>query len=81
MALNIEDEGVDRLARELARKMDTTITAAIRHALEKQLALVSCRPAEVEDLSAIITRGRARRQLDNRPESEILGYGDDGAPV
>lgn len=40
MALNIKNERTVALARELAQLQGTTITSAIEHALEEQLAKV-----------------------------------------
>lgn len=78
MALNIKDLETDRLARELAATTGETITEATRHAIEERLTRLRRRPAKVAELSEIISRGRARRALDDRPEEEILGYGTDG---
>jgi antitoxin VapB len=37
MGINIKNEEVQRLARELARETGETMTAAIRHALQERL--------------------------------------------
>lgn len=47
VALNIKDPEVDRLAAELADRLHTSKTAAIRHALSAQLAFWSRAPATV----------------------------------
>ncbi|MGL5859075.1 MAG: type II toxin-antitoxin system VapB family antitoxin [Angustibacter sp.] len=84
MALNIKDPDTDRLARELAALTGETITEAARTAIRERLARVRHRQrpttsgAFVEEL---VRRGRARATVDDRPESEILGYGHDGLPV
>lgn len=82
MALNIKDPETDRLARELAELSGQPITTVVRDALAERLAVLR-RRARVEPagLEAIITRGRARATLDDRPEAEILGYDDDGLPA
>lgn len=82
MALNIKDEETDRLARELARVTGLPITTAVRGAIEAQLATLRRRERFVPgpDLESIIARGRARQTLDTRPESEILGFDEDGLP-
>lgn len=84
MVLNIKDPATDRLARELARVTGESITVAARVALEERLArvrrvqAVTTRGQVGEE---IIRRGRARRILDDRPDDEILGYGEDGLPT
>lgn len=82
MALNIKDEATDRLARELAGETGQSITEAVREAIEAQLATIRRRrrSGDQSDLSAVIARGRDRQVVDDRPEDEILGYGDDGLP-
>jgi antitoxin VapB len=84
VALNIKDPATDRLARELARVTGESITVAARVALEERLARVR----RAQDAGTrgqvgeeVIRRGRARRTLDDRPEHEILGYGEDGLPT
>lgn len=82
MALNIKDPETDRLARELAALTGQPITTAVREAIEERIASLRLRKASTAspDLTGIIVRGRARRRLDDRPEEEILGYGDVGVP-
>lgn len=81
MALNIKDPETDRLARELADRMGTTITEALKVALQDRLLRTRPR-ADVAfaEIQAIIDRGRARPILDNRTEDEILGYDENGIP-
>jgi antitoxin VapB len=83
MAINIKDEETDRLARELATLTGLPITVAVREAVSAQLDALRRRSRlpDQSDLSDIITRGRARRALDDGPEDEILGYGPDGLPT
>ncbi len=83
MAINIKDATTDRLARELAELTGQPITLAVRTAIEERLSLLRRREAiaGTPDLAAIITRGRERPFLDERAETEILGYGDDGLPA
>lgn len=82
MAINIKDPDTDRLARELAELTGQPITQAVRIAIEERLSQLRRRQALVgpSDLGEIITRGRQRRLLDERDETEILGYGADGLP-
>lgn len=82
MALNIKDPETDRLARELAAETGEPITAAVRDAIERRLGELRTRRATVapSGLADVIARGRARPIADQRPESEILGYGPEGLP-
>lgn len=81
MALNIKDPETDRLARELAALTGESITDATRRAIEDRLLQVRRRRVDPDDLSDIIHRGRSRVTLDDRPEDDVLGYGDDGLPA
>ncbi len=83
MAINIKDADTDRLARELAELTGQPITVAVRIAVEERLSLLRRRKAVVgtADLGGIITRGRQRRLIDERPDAEILGYNEDGLPA
>lgn len=83
MALNIKDAETDRLARELAAATGESITVAARVAIEERLARVRHQrrsPSGRGRLLQIIERGRARAEIDERSEAEILGYGPDGLP-
>jgi antitoxin VapB len=83
MALNIKDDETDRLARELAALTGRPITTAVREAIEAQLVTVRRRRrvAADPDLTAIITRGRARPTIDIRSDDDILGYDERGLPA
>lgn len=81
MALNIKDPETDRLARELAAETGESLTVAMRRAIEDRLRTVRRATPAADDLDEIIRRGRARQVLDDRPEADILGYGDDGMPA
>lgn len=83
MAINIKDAETDRLARELAALTGQPLTVAVRVAIEERLSLLRRRRAVAggPDLSDIIARGRQRPTLDDRPEDEVLGYGEDGQPT
>ncbi len=83
MALNIKDPATDRLARELAATTGESITVAAKVAIEERLARIRHQrrePDEVDRLTQIVQRGRARASLDDRSEADILGYGPDGLP-
>lgn len=83
MAINIKDPDTDRLARELAELTGEPITVAVRSAVEERLRLLRRRAAtsRTPDLGEIIVRGRQRPVLDDRSETEILGYDDHGLPA
>ncbi len=83
MALNIKDPATDRLARELAAATGESITVAAKVAIEERLARIRHQrrePDDVDRLTQIVERGRARASLDDRAEADILGYGPDGLP-
>jgi antitoxin VapB len=81
VALNIKDPETDRLARELAERMGTSITEALRTALKERLSRTKPRLDTVySDLIAIGERGRQRPMLNNLTEDEILGYDEHGLP-
>jgi antitoxin VapB len=80
MALNIKDPEVDRLAAELADRLHTTKTDAIRRALNAQLTLlgsgVSDRQARLLDVmrTEIWPLLADRSPITKREREEILGY-------
>ncbi|HLS13492.1 MAG TPA: type II toxin-antitoxin system VapB family antitoxin [Beutenbergiaceae bacterium] len=81
MALNIKDAETDRLARELSATTGESITLATRQAIQERLDRLRRAPAKGQDLTEIISRGRARQTLDERRDDDILGYGSDGLPA
>jgi antitoxin VapB len=84
MALNIKDEGADRLVRELAAETGETITVAVTVAARERLErLRGAAPHDRrrERLTEIAQRSAARRARDARSADEILGYDSDGLPA
>jgi antitoxin VapB len=83
MALNIKDEGTDRLVRELAAEtgetITTAVTVAVRERLERLRGAVP-RERRQQELTRIAKRSAQRRVRDSRSAEEILGYGPDGLP-
>lgn len=83
MALNIKDPEVDRLAAELADRLRTSKTAAIRHALHAQLALLESRVGDRQAQLLDVMRTEIwpllidRAPLTKREREEILGYDPD----
>jgi len=80
MALNIKDPEVDRLAAELATRLHTNKTDAIRHALHAQLALLEshagARQAQLLNVmhTEIWPLLTDRSPITKREREEILGY-------
>lgn len=77
--MNLKDPEVYRLARELAERRGTSMTAAVRAALAEAVEREPARPARVslEDLLAIARRSAAR------PEPYLTDedlYDDRGLP-
>ena len=84
MALNIKDDGADRLVRELAAEtgesLTTAVTVAVRERLERIRGAVP-REQRARALAAIADRTAARPVLDARSADDIVGYGTDGLPA
>lgn len=81
MALNIKDDRVDRLARELASETGETITTAVAVAVRERLERLRGavpRDRRRDALTALTDRSSARRVRDQRSAEEIVGYGPDG---
>jgi antitoxin VapB len=83
VALNIKDQGTDRLVRELAAETGESITTAVeisvRERLERLRGAVP-RERRRQELKKIAARSSKRRVRDARSPDEILGYGPDGLP-
>lgn len=83
MALNIKDPEVDRLAAELADRLSTSKTAAIRHALHAQLELLESRVGDRQAQLLDVMRTEIwpllieRAPITKREREEILGYHPD----
>ncbi|MGA3104025.1 MAG: type II toxin-antitoxin system VapB family antitoxin [Terriglobales bacterium] len=83
MALSIKSNVTERLARQVASATGESLTDAIRKSLEERLERLKVQRkahiarGQIEDL---LRRVDALPNLDSRPESEILGYGEDGVP-
>ena len=83
MALSIKNDETERLARQVARETGESLTEAIQKALQQRWERLQGRRrshvlvGQVEDL---LRRVDALPNLDSRPEDEILGYDEHGAP-
>ena len=83
MALSIKDSETERLARQVAKETDESLTEAIRRSLRERLQRLR-RKNHVhltrEKLNDIFRRIDAMPNLDDRTEDEILGYDEHGLP-
>jgi antitoxin VapB len=83
MALSIKNDETERLARQVARETGESLTEAIQNSLQERWERLKARrrsqvlTGQVEDL---LRRVDALPNLDSRPEDEILGYDESGAP-
>lgn len=81
MAMNIKDREVHELARQLAERKGTTLTRAVKTALEEALARAGRTGDERrERLDAISRHCSALPVRDARTADEIVGYDDQGLP-
>jgi antitoxin VapB len=83
MALSIKDTETERLARQVAKETDESLTEAIRRSLKERLQRLRRKNhARLvrEKLDDILRRVDALPNLDTRTEDEILGYDDQGLP-
>ncbi len=81
MALNIEDDEVDRLARHLSERTGETITGAVRTALKERLQRWVEAPLS-ERLVALGRRTGALPRLTDKTGQELLDelYDEHGLP-
>jgi len=83
MAMSIKNDETERLARQVARETGESLTEAIQNSLQERWERLKARrrsqvlAGQVEDL---LRRVDALPNLDSRPEDEILGYDESGAP-
>jgi antitoxin VapB len=83
MALSIKDPETERLAREVAKETDESITEAIRKSLLERLERLDKERrrrfvrAEIEEM---LERVHALPVLDSRSPDEIIGYDEYGLP-
>lgn len=83
MALNIKNPDADRLARELARRRNQSITDAVIDALEAELEREKRRVRAnglTDRIKLISKRYKALPTHDQRSDEEILGYDKNGLP-
>jgi len=80
MALNIKNEEVDQLARELAATTGESISEAVLVALRERLRRERRRPGVAARLLALADEVGTYPVLDGRNADEILGYDAAGLP-
>jgi antitoxin VapB len=83
MAISLKDPEADRLAREVAARTGETLTGAIVTALRERLARLKGRGRRrrlSDGLRDIARRCAALPTLDDRPDTDILGYDERGLP-
>lgn len=84
MALNIKDTETEDLATELATRLNTTKTAAIRHALRAQLALLESRDQQRLEQALDVMRSEIwpltadLAPITKADRESIVGYNDQG---
>ena len=86
MALSIKNPDVERLARELARRRDVSVTEAIRQSLEREVARDRLVPrANADDIynkiMEIAEQASKLPTLTDLTDDEILGYDEFGIPT
>ena len=81
MPLSIKNEEAERLARDLARTMGETLTAAVTNALRERLDRQRRHQAEdiVRRIRRLSDEVRALPVLDPRHPEDIVGYDDQGS--
>ena len=83
MALEIKDEEIERLAREVAERAGESLTETIRIALQERLQRLSGRQraaTQREKLYEILHRVDAMPRKTDLTEDEILDYDEHGIP-
>ena len=83
MALSIKHPEADRLARELARLTDETLTEAVLQALRERLERETGRRQTFgirEDIARIQERVARLPRLDERSDEDLIGYDEHGLP-
>lgn len=86
MALSIKDPQIDRQVRTLAKRLNTTMTGAIKLAVNNELERTArFSPEEVQRRIAALCELRAGIDLSkldwSKTDEEILGYDENGLPT
>jgi antitoxin VapB len=84
LPLNIKDQEVYDLAREVADLTGETLTDAVRFSLRLRLDIerrTVADPLWIEQLQEISDRCAARPVIDSRSDDELVGYDEHGIPA
>jgi antitoxin VapB len=88
MGMNIKDPAVHAMAKQLAARRGTSVTDAVRQALQADLARTpdlgagAARAARAVELQELLASCRRLPRLDSRSGRDLQEslYGDDGLP-
>jgi len=88
MGMNIKDPAVHAMAKQLAARRGTSVTDAVRQALQADLARTpdlsngAAREARAQELEELLASCRRLPRLDSRSSRDLQDslYGDDGLP-
>lgn len=82
MSISIRNPQVEKLAREMAEKLDLSMTQVIIDALEEKKRQMAAREQPnlflLKEIKSISDECAALPDLDKRNPDEILGYDKDG---
>ena len=86
MALSIKDPQIDRQVRTLAKRLNTSMTGAIKLAVNNELERTArFSPEEFERRMAALRELRASIDLSkidwSKTDDEIVGYDENGLPT
>ncbi|SNR45706.1 type II toxin-antitoxin system VapB family antitoxin [Blastococcus mobilis] len=81
MALSIESEEADALARALTAATNESLTQAVTTALRERLARVQQHGDILAGLDRLAGEYTALPLVDDRSAEEIIGYDDRGLPA
>jgi len=88
MGMNIKDPAVHAMAKQLAARRGTSVTDAVRQALQADLARIhdlskgAAGSARAHELEELLASCRRLPRLDSRSGRDLQDslYGDDGLP-
>jgi len=83
MPLSIRNPETEKLARQVSRLADETMTEAITQSLRERLERLQRARKERNlrrDIDEILARVDALPELDTRSADEIIGYDENGLP-
>lgn len=85
MAMQIDDQELEEIAREIANRTGESVNQAVLQALRKRKARLDEPEVSRQGVAQILREARTRLAklpvLDNRSADEILGYDRHGLPL